>query len=223
MDLLLSSGFLAFARHCGVLKAIEEADLPIDAVIGTSSGAMIGALWAAGAPADEIALRISADTPWSLIRLRSTPWSGLFSMAPARERLAEWLPPHIEDLGRPFAAGVMTRDRCPRLLSSGPLVDAVVASCSMPWFFEAVAVDGEPLLDGGAIDRVGWAGWRALRGDRPVLAHVVDRSAGPEASLPDDLPVIRTPRSGARFWNLGDFAGQMEEARRLAHAVIDAM
>ncbi len=223
MDLLLSSGFLAFARHCGVLRAIEEAQLPIDAVVGTSSGAMIGALWCAGAPAQEIAARISADTPWSLIRLRSAPWSGLFSMAPARERLGEWLPPRIGDLERPFAVGVMDRARRARLLCEGPLVDAVVASCSMPWVFEAVPVDGEALRDGGAVDRIGHAGWSTWRGEGRVLAHLVDRSAGPETSLPADVPTIRTPRSRARFWDLGDFAGQMEEARVLAHGVIEGL
>jgi predicted acylesterase/phospholipase RssA len=223
VDLLLSSGFLAFARHCGVLRAVEEAELPIDAVIGTSSGALVGSLWCAGAPALEIAQRISADTPWSLIELSARPWSGLFTMDPARRRLSEWLPERIEDLDRPFAVGVITMSKAPRLLSSGPLPASVVASCSMPWVFRPVELEGERLQDGGAVDRVGYAGWKELRGEGAVLAHVVDRSAGPETRLPDHVPIIRTPRSRAKFWDLGDFDGQLEEARQLAHAVIDGL
>lgn len=223
MDLLLSSGFLAFARHCGVLLAIEEAELPIEAVVGTSSGAMVGALWAAGAPAREIAARISADTPWSLIRFTRTPWRGLLSMGGADARLREWLPERIEDLGRPFAAGVMRSDRSPHLLTEGPLVDSVLASCSMPFVFEPVVVGDAVLRDGGAVDRIAHAGWSRWRPDRRALAHLVDRSAGRDVPLPEGVPVVRTPRSGARFWDLGDFDAQVEEARVLAHRVIERL
>ena len=48
MDVILSSGFLAFARHIGVFDAIEECDIEVDAICGTSSGSMVGALYAAG-------------------------------------------------------------------------------------------------------------------------------------------------------------------------------
>lgn len=222
MDLLLSSGFLAFARHCGVLQAIEEAELPIDGVVGTSSGAMIGALWSAGAPAREIAARISAQTPWSLIKVSRRPWAGLLTMGGAGDLLGQWLPERIEDLERPFAAGVMLPDKSASLLTEGPLVDSVLASCSMPVVFTPVRVGDRPMKDGGAVDRVAHAGWSAWRGGE-AIAHVVDRSAGPETPLPADVPVIRTPRSRARFWDLGDFDGQVEEARRLAHAVIESL
>ena len=35
MDILLSSGFLAFARHIGVLRAVEQTDTPIEGVFGS--------------------------------------------------------------------------------------------------------------------------------------------------------------------------------------------
>ena len=47
MDLVLSSGFLAFARHAGFLRAVEQLELPVEGLCGTSSGALSGALWAA--------------------------------------------------------------------------------------------------------------------------------------------------------------------------------
>ncbi len=223
MDLLLSSGFLAFARHCGVLTAIEESELPIDAVVGTSSGALVGSLWCAGVPAKEVAARISAQTPWSLIRFGRRPWSGLFTMGGAGDLLSPWLPDRLEDLPRPLAVGVMRSDRSAHLVTEGPSVSSVLASCSMPFVFEPMMLGDVHYRDGGAVDRIGYEGWRTWRGDRPVVAHMVERSAGLETPLPDDVPTIRTPRSGARFWNLGDFDGQLEEARLLAHAVIDSL
>ena len=50
-DLVLSSGFLAFAAQCGFLQAVEESGIAVDGVCGTSSGALAGALWASGWPA----------------------------------------------------------------------------------------------------------------------------------------------------------------------------
>lgn len=192
-------------------------------MIGTSSGALVGSLWSAGLSATDIAQRLSENTPWSQVSFSRAPWRGLLTLAPVVEQLAEWLPERIEQLDRTFAAGVMTRSREARLLCEGSLPSAVAASCSMPFVFEAVTVDGEPLKDGGAVDRLAYAGWRALRGDRPVLAHLVARSAGPPSDLPEDLPTVHTPRSRAKFWDLGDFDGQMEEARLLAHAVIETL
>jgi predicted acylesterase/phospholipase RssA len=222
MDLVLSSGFLAFARHCGVLAAVEEADLTIDAVVGTSSGALVGALWCAGLTAQEVAAELSVRTPWSLMRASRRPWTGLFSLAPAIDEIQQWLPPTFEELTVPLAAGVATGGEA-RMVTSGTLADAVMASCSIPYVFESVRREGVVLQDGGAIDRVGIAGWRAWRGDRPVLVHEVERSHGPAATIEDGLAVVRTPRSGAKLWDLGDFAAQMAEAQAAARAVIEGL
>ena len=68
MDLILSSGFLAFARHVGVIQAIEERGIAINGVCGTSSGAMIGSMWAAGHSVDFI--RKEANLPRPIVRVR---------------------------------------------------------------------------------------------------------------------------------------------------------
>ena len=47
-DIVLSSGFLAFAAHAGFLAAVEDVGIKVRGVMGTSSGAITGALYAAG-------------------------------------------------------------------------------------------------------------------------------------------------------------------------------
>ena len=47
-DLVLSSGFLAFANHSGFLKAVSEAEINVGGVMGTSAGALSGSLYSAG-------------------------------------------------------------------------------------------------------------------------------------------------------------------------------
>ena len=53
-DVVLSSGFLAFASHSGFLKAIDNAGLAVSGVMGTSAGALTGSLYCAGYSPDEV-------------------------------------------------------------------------------------------------------------------------------------------------------------------------
>ena len=90
----------------------------------------------------------------------------------------------------------------------------------MPYVFAPVMIDGTPLCDGGTVDRIQLVGWKKLRGNREFLVHVVNRSHGAaiEAGL-EGAVVVRTPRSGASFFGLGDFAGQLEEACQQSHRI----
>lgn len=224
MDLLLSSGFLAFARHLGVFDALVARGRTPDAVVGTSSGALVGALYLAGHDLDVIAGELSSRSPLSMCSPVWNPWRGFFSTRRVQARLAELLPARIEDLPCPFAVGVCDESGEHRLLTEGALPAAVMASCAMPVIFQPIAVDGRRFHDGGAGDRLGADAWRRWRPNRTGIAHWVDRTAGKdvEADL-SGLTVIRTPRSGAKLWSLGDFAGQREEARRIAGAVLEEL
>ena len=224
-DLVLSSGFLAFSRHIGFLDAVEDAvgagRFRVGAICGTSSGAMTGALWSAGWPARRIADELTARSPLRWMRFSPTPWRGLFLMDGVIEHLRRLLPRNIEDLPRPFAVGVVRPDGTPGLLTEGPLAEAVAASCAMPVVFAKVALPGGPHSDGGAKDRLGLEAFRALRGPRPTLVHLVRRSAGPESGpLPDDVRVVHSERSRATFFSLGDLHGQAEVSRAATQAVL---
>jgi hypothetical protein len=82
--------------------------------------------------------------------------------------------------------------------------------------FTTVDVDGQRYRDGAVVDRVGFAAWRAWRPGQRAVLHLIDRTHGAAAALdPGPLPVVRTPPSGARLWNLGPVADQAAEARQL--------
>ena len=222
VDLVLSSGFLAFGRHIGVLRAVQKAGLEVEALVGTSSGSVVGALWLAGMQPDAILAEIKAYRPLQLLRLTVTPWRGVASMRPFAEWLAQRLPPRIEDLPLPFAVGVVDHRARHQLLTQGPLAAAVAASCAMPRVFQAVDVAGQPFSDGGAADRLALDAWRSWRPGRDAVAHEVARTSGRD--VPADLRgvrLVRTPRSGATFWNLGDVAGQARQAEDLAWQVLE--
>lgn len=217
---MLSSGFLAFARHVGFLEAVESAGVQVEAVVGTSSGAMIGALWAAGLSPREAGREIMRAKLPELISLHSAPWRGVFSMAKVITRLQAVLPRTFAELRRPFAAGVCGPSGH-RLLAEGPLAETVAASCAMPGIFGPVSIGGVPYRDGGAMDRLGIGAWRRWRQDRQALVHHVERTAGVDVAADlTGLTVVRTPRSGATFFSLGDFERQVDEARRITEAAL---
>ena len=125
MDLILSSGFLAFARHIGVLEAVEQLGIQTDGICGTSSGAMVGALYAAGHSLQTIASELYIPRPIQMVSFSWRPWCGLLSMGPVQEKLTQMLPETFEELERPFGVGLCTMSRERVLCTQGNLVDAV--------------------------------------------------------------------------------------------------
>lgn len=222
-DLVLSSGYLAFAAQAGFLAGVEDAGIAVGGVCGTSSGALAGALWTAGLPAERVLDELTSTRPLWRVRPSVRPWRGLLSMQPVIRQLRALLPATFEELPRPFAVGVC-QGREHLLIRSGPLPEAVAASCAVPGLFAPVDLDRGPCADGGFVDRTALGAWRAARGGVPVLLHRVDRSAG--AAIEDDLTgvrVVRSPRSGASLWSLGDTRARYEATRReAARILVDA-
>lgn len=222
-DLLLSSGFLAFARHAGVVAALQERGIRPAAIVGTSSGSVVGALLAAGYDADAIAAALRGRRPIGLMRPHLQPWRGVARLDPFVALMRSLLPPRFEDLQIPLAVGVIRPDGSHTLLERGDLPQAVVASCAMSHVFAPIVLDGVAYADGGAADRLALAPWRGWRPGRRAIAHEVARTAGRDVDGDrSGVLTIRTPRSGASFLSLGDFDGQVAQARALALASLDA-
>ncbi len=220
MDLLLSSGFLAFARHIGFLDGLQQRNIQPDAIVGTSSGAMVGALHLAGLSGDEIATTVASRAPLRDFRPSLTPWRGLFSLKQVQDKLSDVLPERFEDLPLPFAVGVVDAQGH-RLITSGPLAPAVIASCAMPRVFNAIRIDDQICYDGGALDRLAVGPWRNWRPNQDGIAHWVQRTAGQDVDVDlTGLTIVQTPRSGAKLWSLGDFEGQRAEATACTHAAL---
>jgi len=77
IGLVLSGGGARGAAHVGVLKALEEMHVPVDAIVGTSMGAVVGGLYASGMSAADIEKLMS-----------SIDWQDAFRDRPSRKDLA---------------------------------------------------------------------------------------------------------------------------------------
>jgi NTE family protein len=64
VGLVLSGGGARGAAHVGIIRYLEEKNIPIDAICGTSMGALVGGMYASGLTTDEIQ-SILSDTQWS--------------------------------------------------------------------------------------------------------------------------------------------------------------
>lgn len=178
--LVLSGGGARAYAHIGAVRALREAGLPIDAVGGSSMGAIIGACVALGRGDEEIDARIRAafvdSSPVDDIALPLLAMTrGLKVEARLREHFGEH---RIEDLPLPFFAvsANLTSGR-PRVHDRGSLVDALRASAAIPGVLPPVIADGQVLVD-GAVMRNFPADLMRTRHDGPIVGVDVTRARG---------------------------------------------
>ena len=151
LGLALGAGGARGIAHVGVLHALSDAGIAIDAIAGTSIGALVGALWATGQI--EVFARDLRGTELSdLVRYLDPVWprEGLLSGDRATEYLrsliGDW---RIEDLPIPYAAVAVDLVTGEEIwIRSGRLLDAVRASISLPGIFVPVRQGARLLVDG---------------------------------------------------------------------------
>jgi NTE family protein len=161
--LVLSGGGANGAVEVGFYKAIVDAGIRVDLVLGTSIGALNGAMIASGLPPEEIHARWRKTKRRDLLRWN---WRGLFTRglrAPSlfdgrqmRRFLERAIPARtFADLAIPFIA-VATDMRTAEVitLDEGDLVTAVQASTAIPGIYPSVEIGGRQLVDGGILRQI---------------------------------------------------------------------
>jgi len=155
--LVLGGGGSRGFAHLGVLRALEEAGVPIDVVGGTSIGAVMGALYAQGlSDAERVDRAITAFARSGRLISPTLPLVALSSGRRVDMLLAENLGDTlIEDLPLRFFCISANLTRAEEVIHEyGPLWPAVRASLSLPGIFPPVYSGGDLLVDGGALDNV---------------------------------------------------------------------
>lgn len=153
VGLALGSGSAKGLSHIGVIKLLEEMDIKIDYIAGSSIGAMIGGAYAAGVSINEIEdIALKTDLASSVkYFLPTISKSGLISGTKVTEFLRDIVGDiKIENLKIPFTAtatDILTGQEVN--FSKGKLVEAIRASISVPIIFQPVIHDNQILVDGG--------------------------------------------------------------------------
>jgi NTE family protein len=149
VGLALAGGFARGISHLGVLRVLQEAEIPIDVIAGTSVGALIGAGFCAGTPLDKLE-QIGATTTFTDFGRWTPSWLGLAT----NQRLEKYLErltsaKTFEELKIPFAiAATDLNAGISVYYTRGPLGPPLRASCAYPGLFVPIQYEGRTMVDG---------------------------------------------------------------------------
>lgn len=236
--LVLGGGGSRGVAHVGVLDVLVRENLPVDMIVGTSMGAVVGAMYAAGHAPQIIAERMAEMQGINVFG------TSIFTARGRQQRFAEQMALVFSgltfaDLKIPLmvtAVDMITGQEI--VLKDGPLIPALLASTAIPAVFPPVELNGMQLADGGVIDSVathvayeqGYGGEDAriitvdvyppLEQDNPwVDPFSAIMGLGIQIDLPfNSLPWARTPGIVASLWrSYRVMAWNMHESRLQAH------
>ncbi len=232
LGLALGGGGALGAAHVGVLKALVERGIQPGLVAGTSVGSIIGAVWAAGRPIDEIEERL-LEWGWSTFgRLRPSRF-GLLDSSVVVTSMGGLQDVRIEDLPRAYAAvATDVRGRAEVVIQEGPLSRAVRASMAVPGVFHPIVEGDRILMDGGMAANLPIGAARWLGAERVIavrlrpewdLLEVANVTGDPrELEREDSVLVIKPDLAGLSEWSKSDVAHSIDIGYRAGVAALDA-
>ncbi len=158
--LVLSGGGAKAAAHVGAARAVAEAGIRPALYVGTSMGAVVAAALAAGMTPEDLALKLGASAAdiivkRPLVALRGLTVPSLLRPEPLRQMIEHVVPARsFSELATPLTFTAVDLDTGAQVVfgeggEDQPLVDALVASCALSFYYPPVLMGGRRLADGG--------------------------------------------------------------------------
>jgi NTE family protein len=212
---VLGGGGILGANEVGMLRALLEAGVRPDVVVGTSVGALNGLLVAADPTIDAVgrltdawsrleASGIFAGSLWRQLSTLARTRTHAHTNEPLRELIDELVPARrIEELAVRFQCVAASIERAAEhWFDSGPIADAVLASSAVPGLLPPVEIEGEHFMDGGIVNSIPVS--RAVRlGARTLYVLQVGR-------------IERPLTAPTRPWEVGLVAFEIARRHRFA-------
>jgi NTE family protein len=190
----LGGGGTRGLAHIGVLDELSRSGYRVAAVAGTSIGGLIAAIYAIGLTPKQIALWAEMAMQSGIFRFRPSA-GGLLTVERMRDLLASVLGDKtFDDIQLPLALTAVDLEAGEEVvLTSGVLLDAVLATTALPGIFPPALSGGTRLVDGGVVDPVPVRPLRSIfRG--PIVA--VSLSARPGAPTSPGAQLTNLPGVG---------------------------
>lgn len=214
--LVLGGGAARGFAHVGVIRTLEQEKIPVDLIVGTSVGSLIGAIYASDGS--------SFDLEWTAFQLQKEDLfdfgvlNAVTGMGFAKgDKLEAWVKGHvktanIENLRIPFAAVATDLNwGYEVVLDKGSVARAIRASAAIPGVFQPVQHQGKILVDGGVVDNIPIAVAKARGAD---LVIAVDISANLGNTSITNLVDVTLQATNIMF------ARNVEHAKRAADILI---
>ena len=199
IGLALSGGAARGLAHIGVLAILEKEGIPVDLIAGTSTGAIVGSLYAQGKNVNQIKELTLDLAQQKLTRFidPSLPRTGLIKGKKIKDQLASFIGGDIRfsNLKIPFACVATDIETGEEIvIDRGSVPEAVRASISIPGIFTLVKKGGRYLVDGGLVNPVPVSVVKAMGADFiiavNVIPGVVDRTHHQEGAKGSKEPNI---------------------------------
>lgn len=230
VGLALGSGAVRGLAHLGVLQAFLDHRVPIDLLAGSSIGALIGAVFSAGAQ-PRWAMKLASGLSWEHLVEITVPRFGfikgdrLLSMVRILTKNKTFA-----ELSIPLTCVAVDLEKGSEVwLSEGSVAEAVRASCSIPGVFRPYRIGDRLLVDGGVLTRVPVEPLRRQGADVVVAVDVASPEVQ-EAKVTNLMSVIlrsidimekevfksRRGRADADVWIRPDLTGLSDTELALA-------
>lgn len=173
VTLALGGGSARGLAHIGVLKVLEKEKIPIDRIVGTSMGSLIGAAYALGITTTEMEQKASKFSVNKLLD-PTIPKIGLLA-GDRLEKIIKTLIDHKTFADCKIPMVVVTTDIETGeevIYQQGDLCKVIRASCSWPGIFNPVQLDGRLLSDGGIKNSVPTKIARSMGSDYVIAVDV---------------------------------------------------
>lgn len=194
ITLALGGGGAKGNSHIGVLRQLEKEGFRVRAVAGTSFGGLVAVFYAMGCSPDEIEEIFAAADQTQFYGHAPNDGPSLMGLAGVTRILEEEIGDlTFADLKLPCVlTAVDLKSGKEILLSTGRLVDAILATIAIPGIFPTRHIGGLELVDGGTLDPVPVAPARMLAPRLPVVAVVL--------TLPMGVPTQSWSLPFGRYW-----------------------
>lgn len=173
IGLALGGGAARGFAHIGVIKALEAQGIVPDFVVGTSAGAVVGALYASGLSGFELQ-KIALDMDTTQIGDWSLPDRGVFKGEALQNFVNRAVANRpLEKLPRNFAVVATDLKSGESILfRSGNTGMAVRASSAVPGVFQPVSINGRDYVDGGLVSPIPVRAARSLGADFVIAVDI---------------------------------------------------
>jgi len=180
--LVLGGGAARGFAHVGVIRVLEQEKVPIDLIVGTSVGSLIGAIYASNLNSFELewtAFSLEKDNILDYAILSTITGMGPVKGDKLEEFVKNKVPvANIENLKLPFAAVATDLNRGTRIvIDHGSVARAVRASSAIPGVFNPVDHQGKLLVDGGVVDNIPISAARAKGADIVIAVDISENVA----------------------------------------------
>ncbi|MEH6944895.1 patatin-like phospholipase family protein [Bacillus sp. JJ722] len=155
IGLALGSGGARGFAHVGVIKVLKEENIPISLIAGSSMGALVGSMYAAGTDLEQL-YKIVMKFKRKYFLDFTVPKMGLIKGNRIKEFISIFTHgKKLEELDIPIsivATDIKTGEKV--VFTEGSVADAVRASIAIPGIFTPEKIGDQLLVDGGVVDRV---------------------------------------------------------------------